>query len=85
MACAKWFITRGIAAVSLFGAVCFAAPSWTIQSWSAEPPTIRLGYGARRKSSFICCWRNPTSARITAGLHARRHALSELDPALPGL
>jgi hypothetical protein len=42
MACAKWFITRGIAAVSLFGAVCFAAPSWTIQSWSAEPPTIRL-------------------------------------------
>src|ERR1700737_3237697 len=46
MACAKWFITRGIAAVSLFGAVCLAAPSWTIQSWSAEPPTIRLGYGA---------------------------------------
>src|SRR6202048_2157951 len=46
MACAKWFITRGIAAVSLFGAVCFAAPCWTIQSWSAEPPTIRLGYEA---------------------------------------
>ena len=40
MVCAKRFITRGIAAVSLFGAVCLAAPSWTIQSWSAEPPTI---------------------------------------------
>ena len=59
MACAKWFITRGIAAVSLFGAVCFAAPSWTIPSWAAEPPTIRLGYGAAAEEQLYLLLAKP--------------------------
>src|SRR2546421_5255668 len=59
MVCAKRFIPRGIAAVSLFGAVCLAAPSWTIQSWSAEPPTIRLGYGAAAEEQLYLLLAKP--------------------------
>jgi ABC-type nitrate/sulfonate/bicarbonate transport system substrate-binding protein len=59
MACAKRFITRGIAAVSLFGVVCLAVASWAIPSWAAEPPTIRLGYGAAAEEQLYLLLAKP--------------------------
>ena len=79
MACAKSFITRGIAAVSLFGAVCFAAPSWTIPSSAAEPPTIRLGYGAAAEEQLYLLLAKPDLGKNNGKATPSTRPASRLD------
>ncbi|HEY7245434.1 MAG TPA: ABC transporter substrate-binding protein [Xanthobacteraceae bacterium] len=59
MSCPRRFVVHGIAAVSLFGALALAAPSWTCRSWGAEPPGIRLGYGAAAEEQLYLLLAKP--------------------------